>query len=202
MTHSTLSRAASPAEPTIAEAARRMAGASRPTPLGAWREIARTGALPGDPDPDSTAAGLVRRWHQHLAVAIDLPMERREPGEERLRELVVAWLDLARRTEPVRGHIARTSGPRSAAEAARQRLLLAGLLAEDLAAVGAADPERSAAELLDGLAGLAAEEDVAGRPLGAARAHLLARAGAASPAAPAHGWLDRLVGRLRPARAA
>ena len=189
------------AEPTIAEAARRMAGASRPTPLGAWREVARTGNLPGDLDPDATAAGFVRRWHQHLAVAIDLPLERLAPGEERLREVVVAWLDLARRTEPVRAHIARTSGPRAAAEADRQRALLAGLLAEDLAVLGAPLPLRSALDLLDELAGVAAAEDGAGRPQRAVRAALLHGAGAGEPSARVSCRVARLAGRLRPAAA-
>lgn len=146
---------------------------ARPLGLGAWREVSRTGALPGDPDPDSTAAGLIRRWHQHLAVAIDLPMERLQPGADRLPELVRAWLDLARRTEPVRRHIAATSGPRAAAETERQTHLLAGLLAEDLALMGAPAPLRSAHDLLAELAAVAAAEDAAGRVLRDARRGLL-----------------------------
>ena len=157
----------------MADAARAFAGGTRPTSLGAWREVSRTGALPGDDDPDSTAAGLVRRWHQHLAVAIDLPMERLQPGADRLPELVRAWLDLARRTEPVRAHVARTSGPRATAEAERQARLLAGLLAEDLALMGAPAPLRSAQDLLAELAAVAAAEDAAGRVLRDARRGLL-----------------------------
>lgn len=146
---------------------------ARPLGLGAWREVSRTGALPGDPDPDSTAAGLIRRWYQHLAVAIDVPMERLPPGEDRLPELVRAWLDLARRTEPVRRHVALTSGPRASAEAERQARLLAGLLAEDLALMGAPAPLRSARDLLAELATVAAAEDAAGRVLRDARRSLL-----------------------------
>ena len=159
----------------VADAARAFAaaGAARPTALGAWREVSRTGTLVGDDDPDSTAAGLVRRWHQHLAVAIDTPMERREPGEDRLPELVQAWLDLARRTEAVRRHVALTGGPRAAAESDRQSRLLAGLLAEDLALMGAPAPLRSARDLLTQLAEVAAAEDAAGRVLRGARRSLL-----------------------------
>lgn len=160
-------------ETVVADAARTFAGSARPTALGAWREVSRTGALPGDPDPDSTAAGLIRRWHQHLAVAIDLPMERLEPGEDRLPELVRAWLDLARRTEPVRRHVALTSGPRATAEAERQERLLVGLLAEDLALMGAHAPLRSAHDLLSELAAVAATEDAAGKELRGARRSLL-----------------------------
>lgn len=183
---------ARPAEPTIAEAARRMAEAPRLLGLAAWREVARTGALPGDPDPDSTAAGLIRRWHQHLAVAIDLPMERLAAGEERLPELVGAWLDLARRTAAVRAHVAATTGPRARAEAVRQAELLAGLLAEDLAVMGAPEPRRSAHDLLREMAAVAAAEDAAGRVLRDARRALL---GGPRPAGP--GWRDRLGGLLR-----
>ena len=157
----------------MADAARAFAGGTRPTALGAWREVARTGTLVGDPDPDSTAAGLIRRWHQHLAVAIDLPMERLEPGGDRLPELVRAWLDLARRTEPVRRHVALTSGPRAAAEAERQTRLLAGLLAEDLGLLGAPAPLRSARDLLAELDAVARAEDAAGRVLRDARRSLL-----------------------------
>lgn len=162
-----------PARPSLQEAARRMSSAARPLGLGAWREVSRTGSLLGDPDPDSTAAGLVRRWHQHLAVAIDLPMERLAPGEERLPELVTAWLDLARRTERIRTHVAATSGPRAAAESARQTSLLARLLSEDLALMGAPEPGRSAGDLLTEMAAVAAAEDAAGRPLPRLRAGLL-----------------------------
>lgn len=181
----------------VADAVRAFAGGVRPTSLGAWREVSRTGALPGDPDPDSTAAGLVRRWHQHLAVAIDLPMERLEPGADRLPELVRAWLDLARRTESVRRHVALTSGPRAAAEAERQARLLAGLLAEDLALMGAPAPLRSAHDLLVELAAVAAAEDAVGRPLRDARRSLLGAEPAPRPC-----LLERLARILqRPATA-
>ena len=197
MTAPTLPR---PTEVSYERAARGLAAASRPTPLGAWREVARTGTLAGDPDPDSTAAGLVRRWHQHLAVAIDLPLERLAPGDERLRALVTAWLEVARRTEPVRAHVARTAGPRTAAETARQRVLLAGLLAEDLAVLGVPEPLRSAAGLVDQLAAVAAAEDAAGRPLRAARAALVAGDGEAEERrSRLERARDRLTGWLRPA---
>jgi hypothetical protein len=180
-------------------AAQGMAQASRPLGLGAWREVSRTGTLAGDPDPDSTAAGLVRRWYQHLAVAVDLPMEQRQPGEERLPELVTAWLDLARRTPEVRAHVTVTGGPRTAAESARQRDLLAGLLAEDLALLGAVHPRRAAVDLLTELAEVAAAEDAAGRVLKRARLAVLGGA----PQAPAVPWhervLERLAGWLHPA---
>lgn len=177
-------------------AARAAAGTARPTPLGAWREVARTGRLAGDEDPDATAAGLVRRWHQHLAVAIDLPMERHAPGAERLPALLSAWLDLARRTPPVRAHVAAVGGPRTAAEQARQARLLTGLLAQDLAELGAREPVASAAALLAGLAQVAAAEDLAGRPLPTERRRLTSGV-AAPPAASA-----RERRRARPRRAA
>ena len=177
-------------EVSYERAAAGMAAASRPMPLGAWREVSRTGTVAGDPDPDATAVGLVRRWHQHLAVAIDLPMERLAPGAERLAELQSAWLDLARRTEAVRAHLAATSGPRARAEAARQRTLLAGLLAEDLAVLGAPDPQQAAHDLLDALAALAAEEDRAGRVLPGARRALQ------GGDEPRLGLVDRLRTRL------
>ena len=170
MTAPTLPR---PAEISYQRAARGMAAAARPMPLGAWREVSRTGTIQNDPDPDATAVGLVRRWYQHLAVAIDLPLERLAPGPERLRELQTAWLDLARRTSPVRAHVAATSGPRALAEAARQRTLLAGLLADDLAVLGAVEPQRAAADLVAELAAVAAAEDGAGRVLRGARRSLV-----------------------------
>lgn len=154
-------------------AAQGLAAAGRPLPLGAWREASRTGTIAADPDPDATAVGLIRRWYQHLAVVIDLPMERLAPGPERLQELQTAWLDLARRTAPVRAHVAATSGPRALAEAARQRRLLAGVLAEDLAVTGAVEPLHAAADLLGELAAVAAAEDAAGRVLRAARRPLV-----------------------------
>lgn len=174
-------------------AARGMAGAGRRLGLGAWLEVSRTGGLPGDPDPDGTAAGLVRRWHQHLAVAIDTPLERLSPGPDRLPDLVTAWLDLARRTERVRAHVATTAGPRATAEADRQGALVAGLLAEDLALMGAPEPRRSALDLLAELAEMAAAEDAAGRPLPRLRRSLLQ-----AEAQPRSSWLP---GWLRPAYA-
>jgi hypothetical protein len=188
------SPSARPADPVVAEAARRLAGTARPLGLGAWREISRTGALPGDPEPDVTATGLVRRWHQHLAVAIDVPMERLSPGEDRLPALVAAWLDLARRTGNVRRHVAATAGPLARAEALRQRTLLAGLLAEDLAVLGAVDPRRAALDLLGEMEQVAAAEDASGRELRSARRALLPTAEAPRPR-----MRCRLVGRLRPA---
>ena len=162
-----------PDEISYERAAAGMAAAGRPMPLGAWREVSRTGTIAADSDPDATAVGLIRRWYQHLAVAIDLPLERTAPGPERLQELQTAWLDLARRTEPVRAHVAATSGPRALAEADRQRTLLAGLLAEDLAVVGAVEPQRAAVDLLDELAAVAAAEDAAGQVLRGARRSLV-----------------------------
>lgn len=196
-----------PPAPSIAEAARRMSAVSaRPMALGAWREVSRTGTLVGDPDPDSTAAGLVRRWHQHLAVVIDLPMERYAPGEERLPELLGNWLDLARRTTAVRAHIDATAGPRAQAERARQSALLVELLAEDLAALGAPLPRRSAADLLAELVAVVAQEDAAGRALPDVRRTLLGGAGLPPAVLAAPGRLgralDRLADLLRPARVA
>ena len=188
-----------PAEVSYEQAARGMAGASRPLGLGAWREVSRTGALPGDPDPDSTAAGLVRRWHQHLAVAIDLPLERTPAGEQRLPELVNAWLDVARRTASVRAHVAATGGPRTAAEVARQAELLTGLLADDLALLGALDPRRSARDLLAEMAQVAAAEDAAGRELKGARRGLLGQPQEDSGGCRWDRALARLTGLLRPA---
>lgn len=177
-------------EGVVAEAARRMATA--PRPLDAWREVSRTGALPGNPDPDGTAAGLVRHWHQHLAVAIDEPMERLEPGEDRLPALVTAWLDVARRTSLVRAHIAATAGPRATVELQRQTALLAWLLAEDLALMGTSEPRRSALDLLGELTAVAAAEDAAGRELPSARRALL---GNPEPTPPS--WREWLACLLR-----
>ena len=193
-------RAPATEETAVRRAARGMAGASRPLGLGAWREVSRTGSLPGDPDPDGTAAGLIRRWHQHLAVASDLPMERLPVGEERLPELVTAWLDLARRTVAVRTHVAATGGPRAAAEAARQADLLTGLLAQDLALMGVPEPKRSAADLLAEMAEVAAAEDAAGKVLRRARASLLGEPQDA-PRSWAARALDRLAAWLHPAAA-
>jgi hypothetical protein len=179
-------------------AAQGMARGGRPLGLGAWLEVSRTGALPGDPDPDSTAAGLVRRWHQHLAVAMDTALERRTPGPDRLPELVTAWLDLARRTANVRAHVAATGGARAAAEQERQIRLLAGLLAEDLALLGAAEPHRSALDLLASLAEVAAAEDEAGRPLTALRRSVLGGPEQERTLT----WRDRLTGWLHPVPAA
>ena len=162
-----------PAEISYERAAAGMATAGRRMPLGAWREVSRTGTIAADPDPDTTAVGLIRRWYQHLAVAIDLPLERTVPGSERLTELQTAWLDLARRTAPVRAHLAATSGPRALAEGSRQRTLLAGLLAEDLAVVGAVEPQRAALDLLGELTAVAEAEDAAGRVLRDARRSLV-----------------------------
>jgi hypothetical protein len=170
-----------PPEPTLADVARRLSGA-RPLPLGAWREVQRTGTLSTpDDDPDATAAGLVRRWHQHWAVAIDLPVEQLAPGGRRLEALVHAWLDLARRTAPVRAFVAATGEQRTTAEAARQRVLLQRLLCEDLAALGAPRPAHAASALVEQLAAVAAREDAAGRVLRAERTELLARHGVVAP---------------------
>ena len=167
-------------EPTIEEAARRMAG-SRPLPLGAWREVMATGALAADrrpgADPDASAAALVRRWHQRLAVAVDEPIERGGPGAERLPQLLTAWLDLARKTAPVRGYVRQVAGPRTAAVQDRHEQLLVDLLAEDLALLGAPAPRRSALDLVRELHLVAEEEDGAGRVLPARRAALLTLAG-------------------------
>lgn len=176
--------------------ARRMSAGARPLGLGAWREVTRTGTIAEDPDPDRTAAALVRRWHQHLAVAVDLPMERYGPGAERLPALIAEWLDLARRTTAVRRHVAVTGGPRSAAEAARQRTLLTGLLADDLAALGAPEPLGPAAELLHEVETVAAAEDAAGRVLPAARAAVLRAAHLPEPTAADRWLLCRLVERI------
>lgn len=194
-------RSTRPAEPSYERAARRLATASRPMALGAWREVTRTGTLADDPDPDSTAAGLIRRWHQHLAVVIDLPIERCAPGAERLPKLVTAWLDLARRTAAVRAHIAVSAGQRAGVENARQSALLADLLAEDLAALGALEPRRSAADLLQEIAAVAAAEDAAGRVLPDARRSLLGAAGPAFAAAAPRSrrLLCRLTAGLRAA---
>lgn len=185
-----------PAEPSIEEAARRMAAATKPMALGAWREVTRTGTLTEDPDPDGTAAGLVRRWHQHLAVVIDLPMERYAPGDERLPALMTEWLDLARRTARVRSHVAAVGRGRTAAEAARQSALLTRLLADDLAVLGAVDPARSAADLVRSLAEVAAAEDAAGRVLPDARAVLLGTTGVPVAAPAPRRLLCRLTDRL------
>jgi hypothetical protein len=180
-------------QPSIALAAARLAERGRPLGLGAWREVSATGALAGDTDPDATAAGLVRRWHQHLAVAIDLPVERLSPGEERLHALSAAWLDHARRTARVRGYVERHRGPRSDAETGRQRALLVQLLADDLAALGAAAPVRAAHDVLDDLAAVAAAEDAADAVLPALRAPLIA-----PPRPPRSALRARLAGLLRP----
>jgi hypothetical protein len=100
---------------------------------------------------------LVSRWHQRLAVALDTPLERLDPGADRLPEVLTAYLDTQRAT---------TVRPRAG------RLLLT-VLEEDLAALGAVDPARSAADLLAECDGVVAVEDAAGRVLPRERAGLL-----------------------------
>jgi hypothetical protein len=146
------------------------------------------------PDPDSTAAALVRRWHQHFAVAIDGPLERAASGSERLPEIVDAWLDLARRTAPVRAQVARFGGPRTAAEQARQEALLLGLLREDLALIGVPAPHAAATALLAEMTRIVAAEDRAGRPLRAQRVAALRAAGLGPAAPPARVRLATLLG--------
>ena len=149
---------------------------SGPTPLGAWREVGRTGRLVDDPDPDRTAAGLIRRWHHHLAVVTDEPVERHAPGAARLAGLARAYLDLARRTPGVRAHLARIDGPASRAERARQRAVIVDLLTAVLVVLGHAEPVGDAADLLAALDAVAGQEDLAGRPLRALRRDLIASA--------------------------
>ena len=163
----------------------------RPLALHLWRDLleGRPVADAVAPDPDGTAAALVRRWAQHFAVAIDGTMERSLSGSERLPEIVSAWLDLARRTAPVRAHIAAVGGPLTAAEQARQEAVLVALLREDLALIGAAAPDPAARGLLRQLALVAAAEDVAGTRLPAHRTAALRAAGL--PAAAPSGVLPR-----------
>ena len=146
---------------------------SGPTPLGAWREVGRTGRLADDPDPDRTAAGLTRRWHHHLALVLDEPVERHAPGATRLAGVAQAYLDLARRTPGVRAHLVRVDGPASRAERARQRAAVVDLLAADLMALGHAEPVDAAGDLLESLDAVARQEDLAGRPLRALRRGVL-----------------------------
>lgn len=143
----------------------------------AWRDLMRDGALRDDPDPDGTAAALVRHWHQHFAVAVDGPLEQAPTGRERLPQLVDAWLELARRSEPVRTYVARVGGARAAAESTRQDAVLLGLLAEDLSLLGVREPDVGAAVLLREIRCAAGEEDRAGRVLPDLRAAALRAAG-------------------------
>ena len=143
-----------------------------------WRELLQTGSTARpDPDPDATSAALVRHWHQRFAVAIDGPLERAATGAERLPQIVHAWLDLARRSAPVRAYVDAFAGDRAAAELTRQSALLLGLLSEDLALIGVRQPEAAAGALLLAMRELAQEEDRAGRVLPARRAAALHAAG-------------------------
>lgn len=161
--------------------------------LGAWRDLLEgrsvVDARAAGPEADGTAAALVGLWAQHFAVAIDGPMERAGGGSERLPEIVEAWLDLARRTAPVRSHIAATGGPLTAARQARHDALVVSLLREDLALMGADAPDTIARALLKELALVAAAEDRAGTRL---PAHRTAALRAASLPAPVP---SRLLGR-------
>ncbi len=144
----------------------------------AWRELLRDGALAdADADPDATSAALVRHWHQRFAVAIDGPLEHAATGAERLPQIVHAWLDLARASTRVRAYVERGGGERTAHEQNRQRALLLGLLGEDLALIGAREPEAAARALLLAMQEAAQEEDRAGRVLPAHRGAALLSAG-------------------------
>jgi hypothetical protein len=150
--------------------------------LAVWHELLGGGRPDPHVDGDRTSAALVGRWYQHFAVAIDGAVERAASGEERLPELVDAWLDVARRTQPVRAYVARHAGPLTCAEQRRQARLLARLLAENLRLLGADAPERRAFELVRELEVVAGAEDRAGRRLPASRAALLRGLGLLAPA--------------------
>lgn len=109
------------------------------------------------PDSDLSDGVLVSRWHQRLAVALDGPLERLDPGAERSAAVVSAYLDTCRVTT-VRPHPGR---------------VFLSLLAEDLHALDALDHTRAAVDLLAEMDAVVALEDAAGRVLPAERAALL-----------------------------
>ena len=104
---------------------------------------------------------LVSRWHQRLAVALDEPLERLDPGADRLPAVLAAYLDTQRATtvRPAAGR------------------LFTGLLEEDLRHLGAVAPDRAAADLLGELDAVVALEDAAGRELPVERRALLSSVG-------------------------
>lgn len=146
----------------------------QPARVAAWRYVDAHGELmPGAYDRPALLADLAAHAHQRLAVALDEALEAHPPGEERLPAILSAWLDLARATPRVRAFLEAEAEGRARVLLDRQRRQVVGLLAEDLAALGLPDPQRSAADLLGEAAAVAALEDAAGRRLRHERAALL-----------------------------
>lgn len=143
--------------------------------LAAWEEVERTGDLSVEGARRRQLLGaLAGRWHQVLAVEVDLPLDTLPPGGERLEALSLAWLDVARRTAPVRALLRRED----VGTDTRLRSLFVSLLGDDLAALGAPSPLRSAADLLAQLEAVADLEERAGRALRRERRALLRGLGA------------------------
>lgn len=157
----------------------------QPTRVAAWRYVDTHGELmPGAYDRPAPVADLAAHAHQRLAVALDEPLEAHAPGAQRLPALLTAWLDLARATPRVRAFLEREADGRARALLDRQRRQVVGLLAEDLAALGSPEPQRSAVDLLGEATAVAALEDAAGRRLRHERAALLAAPGPRTPREP------------------
>lgn len=137
--------------------------------LSAWREAQTTGGLrEHGPRRAAVVAGLARRWRLELDEQVEAVVVRHAPGGRRLRLLLGTALDRSRATAGVRALLA-DEGVDLALDG-----LLAGHVAEDLAALGVPSPARSAADLLGELAAVTAAEDAAGRVLRSERRALLA----------------------------
>jgi AcrR family transcriptional regulator len=143
--------------------------------VAAWRYVDEHGdAMPGAYDRDGLLADLAAHAGQRLVARLDAPLEHEPPGSDRLRQVLTVWLDLARATPRVRAFLEREATGRARAQLEQQRRLVVDLLAEDLAALEAPDPRRSAVDLLREADAVAALEDAAARPLRRERAALLA----------------------------
>lgn len=162
--------------------------------VGAWRHVAEHGDYPpAARDRTALLAQLAAHAGQRLIVALDAPLEHEPPGSGRLRQVLTAWLDLARTAPRVHELLERDATGPARALLDQQRRLVLDLLAEDLGAAGAPDPWRAAAVLLDRTAAVAGREQAAGRPLRRERAALLwGPAGVPAPRSPQPSLLRRL----------
>lgn len=147
----------------------------QPRRIPAWRHVAAHGDLPpGRYDREAAVADLAAHAGQRLAVLLDAPLEALPPGPDRLRAVVTGWLDSVRTAAPAYAFLDREADGRARALLDRQGRLLTSVLAEDLEALGAPDPRRSAADLLREARTVAALEHSTGRSLRRERAALLA----------------------------
>lgn len=158
---------------------------ARPLRVPAWRHAAAYGDLPpGRYDRAAALADLAAHAGQRLAVLLDQPLEALPPGPQRLRAVLAGWLDARRDAARAHALLDREAEGRARTLLDGQRRVLLGVLAEDLAALGAPDPRRSAADLLAEACAVAALEHSAGRVLRRERAALLAGPGPDAPRRP------------------